>query len=154
MADEKSMADVADKTVEHIASGIKGLADAVQKVAPHAWSVAVRQQVVEAWTGLALCALGLVVSVTIAVVVAKNYARWVHKARENDHAEDRIRYPSITPLEMTGFEDATAAQAPCFIALGAAFILFVPCLISAADHVNQLCNPEYYAAKTLLGAVR
>lgn len=151
---EPSLAEVADKTVDRLASGVKAIADAAQKVAPRAWEVAVRQQRVEATVELSFSLLSALVIAAAAVFTARNYRRWVRLFQADMHAKDRRRYPTITPVEPTGDEDAFPVHLVCGLVAVATLTLFPTALKCAADALIVLSNPEYYAAKELIGAIR
>ncbi len=151
---EPNLADVASKTVDHITGGIKAIADAVQKMAPRAWELAVRQQRVESTVDLVMSALGFVLSAVALVVIFRNYQRWVDRARGLAHAKNRRRYPTITPAEPTGDEDAFIVQLPCGVVAVLSVAILFSSIDSATGAVVRLSNPEYYAAKALLEAIK
>lgn len=153
MSDE-TFAGVASKTVDHIAGGVKAVADAAQKIAPRAWEIAVRQQRIEASVGIASAGFVTLVALVAIVYVARSYRDWVSVERAKRHAMDRRRYPAIAPAEPTGHEDALLVQAPAIAVVAVASLAIVCALVCASQDAVRLANPEYYAATALLEAVK
>lgn len=129
---DPAFADAASKSVDHIADGVKALAEAAQKIAPHAWGIAVQQQRIQAMGNLALCLFVIIVLHTS----ARGILRMVQAATEGDHDQ------KITMM---------VAQIIC---LASAALAMIAVAGNAVVDVQRLVNPEYYAAQALLEAVK
>lgn len=128
---EKSAADVADKALDQVSGAIGAMADAAKKVAPHAWEVLVRQQVLDGWVTVGAWALCLVLGVA--------YTRWASKDWSEKSPKDYL------PFGLSGrafFRAVTSAVVW--------LCLFVGLMANVTDAVKQIANPEYYAIKDLL----
>lgn len=130
---DPTFADVASKTVDHIAGGVKALADAAQKVAPHAWEVAVKQQKIEGWTDIAM-GVGVLAAVCAVAIVVPRIIRLINK--DDEEVESHVAFARLIVL--------VAALFVCGMAVNT-------CLVEGAKRV---ANPEYYAATALLEAVK
>lgn len=123
---DKTFAEVADHAIDKLSGGA---AKALKQVAPHAWEVAVRQQVIEgAWTlGLSMAlALGMATTIIWSLIAIKR--NW-----------SKIQEAGAEPVLML----LVLLLLPLFAALD-----------SARDGALQMSNPEYYAAKSILEAVK
>lgn len=123
---DKNMADVADKAVDKLANGFNAIAAAVNKVAPHAWDLAVRQQRIDAVTSLVSC--GVLVAAALILL-------WISSKWWRSENEDR-----------SGFSISSAVVCACFCVLILAF--WVP------KYAHRYLNAEYFAAKEILEAVK
>jgi len=124
---EKTMADVLDKSIDKLSGGAAEIAKAAKQVAPHAWEVAVRQQAVE---GVADALTGAVCLVAIVVL-----ARLAMKHRRR-------------------LDDAGALEVAMLLGAFATVVLFGVGVCELRDGLLQVANPEYYAAKAILEAVK
>lgn len=124
---DKNLVDVADKAVDHIADGVQKIAAAVEKLAPGAWEMAVRQQRAEGLVDLVLgCAMLAATTAIFALV-------WRAIAKMEDDA-DRVGMRTL------------ASVVASLAAMLWLFQLAKPGLLTWQ-------NPEFYAAKTLVEAV-
>lgn len=106
------------------------MADAIKKVAPHAWEICVKQQVTEGITYGVSCA---VVTVLLLLVSRRAFLWMKEQTKDGGDIMDHAAGP-LPGLLMV-------------VSLMAAF-----CFASnIPDYVLQVLNPEYYAIKTLLG---
>lgn len=124
---EPTWAEVADKTVDHIANGVQQIASTVEKLAPGAWEIAVRKQRIEG-------AVDLAIGVAILLVIALAFAL-IWKASKPWSGDDRIAV-------RTGISIGGAVFSIAFI-----FWLVKPGLI-------QSLNPEYFAAFEIAALVK
>lgn len=128
----KTLADVADHAIDKLSGGAAEIARAVKQVAPHAWEVAVRRQVICGFTDLALqlmavaCVLWLV-SLSRKTLAARGGRLW---DTENDCP--------------------TAAIWPCLASAIAALIVGIWVADTLPRPINRILAPEYYAAVDLL----
>lgn len=142
---DKNMADVADKAVDKLAAGVEQVAAAFKKVAPPAWDVMVRQQFVAGIVDLAAFAIG-VVAVFVLARRAKTLAEQIVSRKIRGDVREVKR----------GYVDHDADPTMAFPWLAAAVLLTVLSAIKfvwwVPESVQQIVNPEYFAAKELLGA--
>jgi len=124
MSTEKTAADVADKALDQVSGAIGAMAEAFKKIAPHAWEVMVRQQVVEGVTGALTC-------VVVMAVFGKLTLFFVRKLKENPNDD--------VPLGMGAV---------------LAFCLAMAALVTLPGFALQVINPEYYAIKDLISVSR
>lgn len=128
---EKNMADVADKAVDKIAGGIEAIAKAVEKVAPHTWEVMVRQQIAEGIVSLSYVALAWLL-VFVGYRLIRRYTR-----------KEGIDWSGPNPGSLG------------IMALGIfACVTLIATFGEAPEATRKFINPEYYAAKELLSAVK
>ena len=131
---DKTIADVLDKSIDKLSGGAAEIAKAVKQVAPHAWEVAVRQQVAEGATGLVLGLIVCCALVAVNVHCVRRAKGWYVEAEKDCNGPGVII---------------------ALILLGVATAVFGSC---AVDEVRgsalKLANPEYYAAKAILEAVK
>lgn len=124
---ETTIAEVADKAVDHIANGVQQIATAVEKLAHGAWEVAVRQQRVE---GIVDAALGVVI-----IAAACICAKWVWRALADVDEIDRQVGRGFTVVGVT--------------------ILTLFCTLNLVRHgILHASAPEYYAAMNLVEMVK
>ncbi len=116
--------DASEKLLEQAAGAIGEASDAVKKLAPHAWEIMVRQQVVEG------VVYGIGCSVMAIVCLVAAYRLFKRVAKEG------VMEDSMGPFPMLAASIAT---------LG--FFVFA-CQIPQG--VMQAANPEYYAIKMLV----
>lgn len=128
---DKTIADVLDKSIDRLSGGASEIAKAAKQVAPHAWEVAVRQQVIEGTVYFVLLGLAIVASVSLLIYAARN-GGW-----ENMSESDAK--PSGLALIAGGFIGTISG-----IAL----------LCGLSGNVGRIVNPEYAAAEALLEAVK
>ncbi len=124
MAD-KNMADVADKALDKATGAIGEMAEAVKKIAPQAWEIMVRQQIVEGVVYGVACTIAVVVSGIVA------YRLW---GRVNNGKE--VYEDPMGPLPLIGLL--------CALATCIGFACQVP------GYVMQAASPEYHAIKMLI----
>ncbi len=139
MSDETA-ADVASKLVDKLSNGADRLAQAVGKVAPHAWETAVRAQRTDAL--VTLVGVGIVLSIIAFAAYRLIGPYWtaVTPARRGYNDQDE-------PDEEARLIARWLSGAVVLLCIG----------ISAwnvPDAIRGLCNPEYYAALALLAAVK
>lgn len=127
---DKTIADVLEKSIDKLSGGAAELAKAAKQVAPHAWEVAVRQQVIQG-VSLAVVWFGLLASIYALV-------RWgIYLKRDNgSQTEDDLGIGAFIIAGMIAFLAALAA------------------ICGSADVIGMIFNPEYYAARAILGAVK
>ncbi len=125
---DKNMADVADKALDKVSE----MAAAAAKLAPQAWEIMVRQQVIEGVTYSIVCVFW-----TILAAVFLGWAQRVVRA-----GMDADTFPP-------NGKNVTAVFGGCI-----ALALIIGCLISLPGFVLQASNPEYYAIQELLRAAR
>lgn len=143
MADPKTIADVLDKSIDKLSGGAAEVAKAVKQVAPHAWEVAVRQQVVEGWACLVPQALAALVLLVAYGLLLRHAGAWHASAL----AKGIRRFGKDVG-------DASDFWFP-FVGLSviAMMVLLLICGFGSRS-VMQIANPEYYAAKAILEAVK
>lgn len=124
---DTTLVDVADKALDRIANSTRLIVDAVQKVAPHAWELAVRQQRIDAMVGIVEAGVWIVAAIVVTIVLVRT--RWWASLQ----TESGFAY---------GVTNAAALVA---------FGLAANCL---GDNLMQCANPEFYAAKELLEMVK
>lgn len=127
---DKTIADVLDKSIDKLSGGAAELAKAAKQVAPHAWEVAVRQQVIEGGIQFAFHAALGAVFVYCLVLTRRRWGGLVDGAGQAD-------FP----------------PAPYILA---AILLWGAglSLSCAFDALPRVINPQYYAAKAILEAVK
>jgi hypothetical protein len=145
---DKTIADVLDHGIEKLSGGAAEIAKAAKQVAPHAWEVAVRQQVVEACVDLASCLL-LTVAAALLLKWGMRYAgeKRFYSSETGDFTEEKP-----TRSDKKGFASGRSVVAS--IALFAAAVCAFGTFLTAQSALMQLSNPEYYAAKAILEAVK
>jgi hypothetical protein len=126
---DKNFADVADKAVDKLSSGVEAVARAVEKVAPHVWETAVRQSVAEGGTSLVL---GLAL-----LVFTWRATKWAWPAKST-----RENY-ELPPREMV-----------CIVVGGIALLLGGIGVCEVRDGALRLANPQYYAAMRIIEAAK
>jgi hypothetical protein len=127
---DPTSADAANKAVDSLVNGTKAIAAAVQKIAPHVWEVAVSQQRLEAYSEMGAALFSLAVGLVLAALLWRN-REWFFSG---GGYSDRVFGLGIC----------------CFIVSGSIVIS----AIVAINLIPRVSNPEYYAAKALLEAVR
>lgn len=147
---DPTFADVANKTVDHIFDGVKGVSAAVQKVAPHAWEIAVRQQRLEAVIG----GIGAALLAVAALTAARFIINKIPAFREGICRSERRRYPSLCAGKEDSELNVTVEVFPFYALAGFCVGCAAIALYCCGCSVLQLANPEYYAAKALLEAVK
>jgi len=125
---DPSFAEASEKAIDHIANGVKIVTDAAQKIAPHAWDIAVAQQKSEGIANLAACAITLA-AIWICGVL---FVRMMQKAMIDE--------------ELLWFRA---------LVYGVAAMLSLAAVLNwGKTGAQQLANPQYYAAAALLSAVK
>lgn len=124
---EPSFADVADKTVDHIANGVQQIADAVGRLAPGAWEIAVRYQVRSGLVDLTFGVIGALAAAHAFRRIWKLSANW-----QNDADRALTRWLST-------------------IALIVWILVCMFCWIKTG--IEHAINPEYFAAMHIAAAV-
>lgn len=122
---DKNFAD-ADKAVDKMANGFDAIAQAVNKVAPHAWELAVREQRIDAVTSLVSC--GVLVAAALALIYLSS--KWW--GSEN--------------------ADRVVASTGCAVACGAFSLLILAFWVP--NYAHHYMNAEYFAAKEILEAAK
>lgn len=147
MSDQKTIADVLDHGIDKLSGGAAEIAKAVKTVAPHAWELAVRQQITEGTVDFALAAVAL-----IALAVAYRPLRKISRERMKT---DGRNWTSTTPNDRSSGTIETGRATTAGIAL-IALLTVVPLVsvLTIRGSLMQLGNPEYYAAKEILGAIK
>lgn len=146
---DKTIADVLDKSIDKLSGGAAEIAKAVKQVAPHAWEVAVRQQVVEGAlglaTGLAIAALGAYAAVRIwrAAPALKREKQLLEKRRWSFNSG---KEPEDIDVDLEMF--------PIWLALCVALLVALLGSIRVSAYAPMVVNPEYYAAQAILEAVK
>jgi hypothetical protein len=131
---DKTIADVLDKSIDKLSGGAAEVAKTIKSMAPHAWEVAVRQQVVEGVTSLVVMAAAIACALLF-------YRLLGAKMNERDKPIYQVAYLS----------DLAMALRIVFVALLVGVLVSIGCAIHGA---KRLANPEYYAAMAILGAVK
>lgn len=116
-----SLAEVADKTVDHIANGVQQIAATVEKLAPGAWDIAVRQARISGYLDVAV---GLIV--LVATVLGTRFL-WPRAGKCDEIDRGMFR-------GFIGFF--------VFVGLGLAMVLM-------RNGVLVSLNAEYYAAQNI-----
>src|SRR5579885_1491203 len=122
---EPSLAEVADKTIDHIANGVQQIAQAIERLAPGAWQIAVRQQYMEGLLDLAFGLAGLL------VLILGYRALWLGSASWDDDA----KYP------LRGIIGTVVGE----------FVILCVCIVH--DGILKVATPEYYAATHIMALV-
>lgn len=138
MNEPKTIADVLDKSIDKLSGGAAEIAKAVKQVAPHAWEVAVRQQLVEAYVGMGVFVAGCALLLVL-IRVTRRIAR-------SEDSGGRVR----------GYfgDSEPSAAAPFTLSAGLlAIVLMIRAFWCVPDDVMQALNPEYYAAWEFINAV-
>jgi hypothetical protein len=123
-----------NKATDAAIAGVERLAAAVEKVAPDAWDVMVRQQVLEGWSTIGAFA---VIWLFVGLVL-----RWAHREIWSQAEE------SITDSERD-FALGSFLGAMLVVLLVVAFTVGL-----CDDAICQILNPEYYAAADFLQRVK
>jgi len=123
---DKTIAEVLDKSIDKLSGGATEVAKTIKSMAPHAWEVAVRQQVLD---GIVWCVIWLVFLVPT-VVVARVAIRRFHDDKADPDG-------TISAALVAGF---------------AALLLSMALLMDGRKAIGKIANPEYYAAMAILGA--
>lgn len=124
---DPTLAEVADKTVDHIANGVQQIAATIEKLAPGAWEIAVRQHRTEGIVDVIIGVFFVIVFVVVATFTWRAF-----QACNND--ADRGAGRLLTATICTGL-------------IG----IFVGTQIRPG--VLEWTNPEYYAAQAIIAAV-
>jgi hypothetical protein len=126
---DPSAASVAQDAVAKVTAGIEAAAEAIGKVAPHAWDVLVRQQRAE---GVAMLICG---------ISGLLLCGWLH--RRNLMATYKMDPGDIWPVEVQR------------VAIGLLIMIVNICpLYLTATGALRIYNPEYYAAVAVLDKAR
>jgi hypothetical protein len=133
---DKTIADVLDKSIDKLSGGAAEVAKAVKHIAPHAWEVAVRQQIVEGITTLAMVALAFC---TWLWVLHKYRA--VLKKCGGVHMDERA-------IDV----NAAFIMALCTGCVGCTVAVYG--FNVAPTAIQKLITPEYYAAWEFIDAVK
>ncbi len=147
---DPTIASVLDKSIDKLSGGASEVAKAVKQMAPHAWEVAVRQQVVEGWSGLVIPALVLLVAISAVRFWLKNGPAYKLRAQTSE----KKRYPSLNSnkaVEECDADDYWMVTVLGGIVFLVAVAFSLGCAISS---IRQLANPEYYAAMAILQAAK
>jgi hypothetical protein len=139
---EPTIASVLDKSIDKLSGGAAEIGRAAKQVAPHAWEVAVRQQVIEGTVHLTEALIAISAVVALAIYVLRNAKTW--------HAA--VIKETTTSYRPEG--DSFGFWMPFFFCAFLALMIFGVAIGSASNAVMQIANPEYYAAKALLEAVK
>jgi hypothetical protein len=132
---DKTIADVLDKSVDKLSGGAAEIAKAAKQMAPHAWEVAVRQQVAEGWMSIACNAAWIAFVLAVATIFALLVRRHWARIRQDDDLASGVVVGGTVGV-------AIALLTVCFA------------VDAATDAALKIANPEYYAAKALLGAAK
>ena len=128
--------DALNKAVDATIAGVEKLAAAVEKVAPDAWRIMVRQQVIEGWGEIIL---SVVVFVVTAFLVYLSYRLFRAINWNNQDDTDLIKY----------FSGITVAVV-CF----GFFCWSISRVQDVPSNIAKIINPEYYAAQDIMRAVK
>ena len=123
----QELAKSISELVNSLNGGAKGLADAMQRVAPDAWRIAVRAQITNAVVSIAL-------EITLFVVALMISRKLVAYGRNED----------------TSQEGAGACYAATFCL--ACVAIWMVCSLNL--DLQRLLNPEFYAAADILKALK
>ena len=113
---------------------IRKMVESIESIAPHVWSLMVRQAQIDAW----LSVLWLVVWIAIAVGYGITLRLWFRKYRASGESEFILWDGSIGFILTTLF-------------VGIAILIVIPLSLTSA--VQGFANPEYVAIKKLLALV-
>ena len=129
MSDKKTLADVADKTVD----AVMAAANKISEAAPEVWAIAVRQQRIEGIVDLC------------AIVISWLFCYAVYRLAKSQYN------PEIGFLPNDNLTPAFWLTLICGVAtLGSVIITFMV----VPDSVVQIVNPEYYAAIDILSRLK
>lgn len=129
---EPTIASVLDKSIDKLSGGAAEIAKAAKQVAPHAWEVAVRQQVIEGYCFFGLFFLFALVALVLAV-------------------------SAFRLAKTDGWEDNGNLTSAGFLLRGAGVILFLlalSVLAEGSNNIARISNPEYAAGMALLEVVK
>lgn len=122
---DKTMAEVAENTVDKIVGGVEHVVAAFERIAPHAWDTLVTQQYIHASTHLFVWLIGLAITLACLKYLGPMVER-----------ESECLVPLITVLVVVG-------------------ILTVACAIFGLPNwIGRYINPEYYAAQELMETLK
>lgn len=136
---DKTIADVADHAIDKLSGGAAELARAAKSVAPHAWDVVVRQQVIEGTVRLLTLAVG-----AVAIVVLIKTCRAI--AHSKDAQGNERGY--------LGEHDPSPAVPFWLGAVALSIFLAIRVFFYLPEDIARIANPEYTAAQSLIGAVK
>lgn len=131
-AQNPTLAKVADKALEMASGLLASIATTLQKAAPEAWRIMIRQQYAKAG-GLLLVPWGLFVGALIFLLIARK--TWLGTCKTKDcscsDCKMRFAFKSVIPV--------------CFM------VLFgVWGFVRLSDSIMYLINPEFYAIRDLV----
>lgn len=129
MSDEPTAAQVAQDVADKVTTGIEVAAEALKKIAPHAWDILVRQQRAE---GFVMLTIGLVGMVVCGVLHRKNLATTYESDRHDPMSSGAKK-----------------------VIVGSLIVLanIYPVVLTATGAL-KVYNPEYYAAVEIVGRVK
>ena len=128
-AQNKTLADVADKSLDMVKNFVAILSSTLEKIAPHVWEVMVRQQYAKAISGL-IVPWGII----LLIFAYWKTLRRVWKREEITDSSEKDCYDWIVRV----------------IPFACAFITAIWGFNRLSDSILYLVNPEYYAIKDLL----
>jgi hypothetical protein len=131
-------------SVKDLGEGVKELVVAIKSGAPGAWDILVRQHVYDA-----LIALGTAAAVW--VVLASFYC-YLGKLANKVQAEIDEHNAKCQSHEQIKDPTPSALRIGRSVGLAVALLITIAA-IGSKDTINQLVNPEYYAAKDMLHMV-
>lgn len=137
----QELAKSISELVNSLNGGAKGLADAMQRVAPDAWRVAVRQVVIDAATGWAAWLLFAVLLLVVAAKFSANQ-RWNESAMATERGKEHPKQSALDNYEEHGFTWQGLKWAALLVAA-------VTVLVSSSSYIPDLLNPQYAAASQL-----
>lgn len=139
----QELAKSISELVNSLNGGAKGLAEAMQRVAPDAWRIAVKQVVIDAVTGLVgwtlVAALICVLAYKFKLNEHQNYS-WLAQEKKKPAAEQREPYISrlVTDANVWHIWTWVSAVSACVVLIAA-----------TCFHIPRLLNPQYEAASQL-----
>lgn len=133
------LSDAAAKAVNGLTDGVTSLVAAFKQLAPHAWEVLVRQQVVEGTINLLVYVLGF--------IALFSFIRLSTKVAHSlgDDGEKRGYFGRSDPSAALPFVLAS-------FVLGCILMWFT--FFKVPTYLGQVVNPEFYAAQFLIENVK
>ena len=126
--EHKTMADVADRSLDMVKGLVASISSTLQTVAPHVWEVMIRQQYAKAIADLVL-PIGLAFTAALYMIIIRR--KWKEVSSRDADYWPRFWFAGVIPIV-------------CLVICG------ICTAVQLSESIKYLINPEYYAVRDMI----